>query len=303
MSVDPLLENPPPRTFQSTLRDGFEFGFHSLLRHAPIDLASDMGSALVRWNVPRNRPHIIEGARRNLKILRPELTTTEINASIHSFLDNVGRLMAEFSVLHRLVSAGRVSADATYGPLRTRLRDEPTLAIVLHTGNWEVFAADDHALGIECTTFAQPPETWAQRVIASRVRRSLGMKLLHGDLRGLETARKELEAGGLISIFGDEAENGRSMAPLFGRPPHRKGNLAAAAWLARRSEARLIVCHGRRTGKSRFMLHSTPFFHLPAPVKHSQQQLLDDVAALNEIIEPIIRANLDQWYFLDDRID
>jgi KDO2-lipid IV(A) lauroyltransferase len=302
--TDPLLENPPPRTISSTLRDGYELGLHALLRRAPIDLASDTGSAIVRWSVPRNRPWIIEGARRNVGLLRPDLESEEIDGFVQRFLDNVGRLMAEFSVLHRLFPAGRVEVTSALDALSPRRGGwEPTLAIVLHTGNWEVFAAGLHDRGVSCTTFAQPPETWAQRVIASRVRRSFGLSLLHGDVRGLLAARKELEAGGLVAIFGDEARAGRAMAPLFGRPPHRDGNLSVAAWLARKTDARIMVGYARRLEKSRFVLDATTPFRLPAPTRKPSDQILDDVAMLNEVVEPIVRANLDQWYFLDDRID
>ena|SRR6056297_3754931 len=302
---DPFFENPPPRTVVSTLRDAYELGIYSVLRHAPIDVASDVGSAIVRWSVPRNRPWIIKGARRNLRILRPDLEPEAIDSTINSFLDNVGRLMAEFSVLHRLCGQGRIELSPGMVALRASLkrRDEPTLALVLHTGNWEVLAADLHHQGITCTTFAEPPQTWAQRFIASKVRRSLGMHLLHGDVRGLGAAREELAAGGLVSIFGDEAKAGRSMSPLFGRQPHREGNLAAAAWLARRTDARIFVCHVRRIYRSRFYVDGSAPFRLGPATKRSNDQILEDVAALNEVVEPIIRANLDQWYFLDDRID
>lgn len=302
---DPFFENPPPRTVASTLRDAYELGLYAALRRAPIDIASDVGSALVRWNVPRNRPWIIKGARRNLSVLRPDLGRDGVDATIRSFLDNVGRLMAEFAVLHRLAPAGRIDVADHLLDLYDSLkrRDEPTLAIILHTGNWEVLGADLYNRGVPCTTFAEPPETWAQRYIASGVRRTLGMRLLHSNARGLVAARAELTAGGLVSIFGDEARAGRSMAPLFGRSPHRDGNLAVAAWLARKTDARIVVRYVRRTRKSRFIVDGSTPFRLGPATKQAKDQIMDDVAALNEIIEPIIQANLDQWYFLDDRID
>ncbi len=90
------------------------------------------------------------------------------------------------------------------------------------------------------------------------------------------------------------------MAPLFGRPPHDRGNLAIAARLARKQKCRLAVSHVERLPGCRFRLNITAPFDLP---DEPGRTVLDDVAFLNAKIEPIILRNLDNWYFLDDRID
>lgn len=299
---DPLLEKPPVHTLKSRLWDAYELSFHRLLRHAPIDMVSGIGGSIVRWSVPRNRPWIIEGARRNLRQLRPDLDQAQTDATVRSFLDNVGRLMGEFSVLHRLFGDGRIRFSDELLHAKDRVGERATLALILHTGNWEVIAAALHGYGIPCATFAVPPETWAQRIIATRVRRSLGMTIMPPDVRGLRQARKVLEGGGLAAIFPDEARHGRIMAPLFGRPPHKDGNLAIAAWLARRTGARLIVLSCRRTGNCRFTVSGTSYFDLPPESGGDENQALKDVEFLNGVVEPHVMRNLDQWYFLDDAL-
>jgi len=177
---------------------------------------------------------------------------------------------------------------------------EPLLAIALHTGNWEAMGAGLQHLGISTATFYEPPRSAAQRQIAIATRQRLGFKLLAPDQHGLREAIALLRAGGNVIIFGDEARAGRTMAPLFGRPPHDKGNLAIAARLARKLKCRLVVSHVERLPHCRFRLHITAPFSLPDAAGRS---LLDDVGFLNAKIEPVILANLDTWYFLDDRID
>lgn len=301
--MDPLLANPPVHTIRSRLHDAVYYALYYGLRHAPIDFVSDLGSAIVRWSVPRNRPWIIEGARRNLKRLWPDATDLAIETAIHAFLDNVGRMMAEFATLPRLHRAGRVQVTERFERCAAVLREAPTVIIVLHTGNWEACAAAVHARGLSVADFAVPPETWAQRVIATKVRKQLGIKLLGTDTRGLRTARRELQNGETVSIFCDEARAGIVMAPLFGREPHRNGNLAVAAWLARDSNARIVVMYCRRLQKSRFLIDATDFFHMPAQASSADRKVPNDVAYLNAVIEPIILANLDQWYFLDNPTD
>lgn len=298
--TDPLLANPPVHTLRSRLQDAVYYALYYGLRNAPIDFVSDLGSAFVRWSVPRHRPWVIEGARRNLARHWPDADKAAVDAAIQRFLDNVGRMMAEFAALPRLHQAGRIQVSERFERGAKELTAAPTVAILLHTGNWEVCAAALHARNLSVADFAIPPETWAQRVIATKVRKQLGIRMLSTDAHGLFGARRELQNGGTVSIFCDEARAGIGMAPLFGRPPHRDGNLAVAAWLARKSGSRIVVVNCRRLTKSRFLIDATDYFHLPPEAASGEKRDLDDVAYLNTIIEPIIRANLDQWYFLDN---
>lgn len=283
----------------SRLQDIWERSVHSLLKLAPIEAASAVGSLLTRLNVRYFRQEISAGARRNLAIHHPDWTKADIEAGIWRFLDNVGRIMGEFSVLHRLASEGRL-AFSGFEPILAIQGKEPLLAIALHTGNWEAMGAGLQHLGIKTATFYLPPASAAQRQIAIETRERLGFRLLSPDHQGLRDAISILRAKGNVIIFGDEARDGRAMAPLFGRPPHGHGNLAIAARLARKMNCRLVVSHVERLPDCHFMLHITAPFHLP---DGPGQTLTDDVAFLNAQIEPIILKNLDSWYFLDDRID
>lgn len=303
MTEHPLLENAPPHTLRSRLSDAFEFGMFHLLRLLPIDVASDIGSVLARRNIRKNLPHVIEQGRANLKRLKPEWDDATIEQTLFSFQDNVGRLMAEFATLHRLIDAGRIFVDEASSQHLASVGERPTLLIGLHLGNWEILFPYHDAKGIKVTTFAVPPDTWARRVLASRVRTSFGVTILPPDRRGLHRGHQALKRGGPVLIFCDEARNGITMAPLFGRTAHRKGNLAIAAWLMRQTSCHAMVVHCRRTRKSHLELQaSAPFTLQPTEVPF-KEHVLQDVTFLNDKIEPIIRENLDQWYFLDDKIE
>jgi KDO2-lipid IV(A) lauroyltransferase len=284
-------------SFQSKLQYVWEYGMHRVLSLLPIDLGGDIGSAIVRFNVRHNRPQIITGARRNLLRLRPNSANQEIDATIYSFLDNIGRLMAEFSTLDRLIPAGRVTIE---GDDVVRLVNRtPIVAIILHTGNWEVLSAAIANWGVQVSSFYAPPETLAQRQIAESVRRCLGVRLLEPGSRGVREAVRTLSADGVVAIFGDEARGGHIKAPLFGRAPHQDGNLAIAARLIRKTNAAIVIAHCVRTQRSNFHLtFQGPVAMSLAP--GAKPDVLADVAYLNGLIEPIVRAHLDQWYFLDD---
>jgi KDO2-lipid IV(A) lauroyltransferase len=281
------------------LQETWEYSIHSLLKVTPIEWASAVGSFLARTNVRYFRKEVAVGARRNLAIHLPGLSEAEIEVRVQRFLDNVGRMMGEFSILHRLQAEGRLEFDGFDAVLAVN-GQEPLLAIALHTGNWETVGPGLQHLGIKAATFYEPPESPAQRRIAIETRERLGFRLLSPDQRGLRDAISILKANGNVIIFGDEARGGRTMAPLFGRPPHERGNLAIAARLARKLKCRLVVSHVERLPQCHFRLHITPPFSLP---DDPARTLLDDVAFLNAKIEPIILRHLDSWYFLDDSIE
>ncbi len=276
----------------------YQLGLHRALRHAPVEAASALGGMLVRANVRFNRPEIIVGARRNLIRHRPDLNPSEIDAMIWRFLDNVGRHMGECSLIKRVVDQGRVEMTG-HGPSQKLSGQVPLLSIHLHTGNWEMFGPALVRHGLPVATFYEPPTSAVQRSIIEEVRSRAGFALLTPDRRGLRAAISRLKGNGLVSIACDEARGGTLMAPLFGRQPHDKGNLAIAARLARSTGARLVIAYCERRPNCRFTLHVTEPFTLPDP----GGGLLEDVRFLNDRIEPIIMAHLDQWYFLDDCIE
>jgi lauroyl/myristoyl acyltransferase len=244
-----------------------------------------------------HRPEIIAGARRNLAIHRPDLGEEEIRAFIWRFLDNVGRFMSEFSVLTRIHTEGRVELLGA-APVQAIHGTVPILTIVLHTGNWEVFGLALRDANLPVATFYETPPRAAQQRIVVEMRHKIGFQLLDPSPRGMRDAIALLKRNHIVAIFGDEARKGHLMAPLFGRPPHDRGNLALAVRLARRNGAKIVIAHSERLEGCRFRMHISPPFSLP----EDDSGVVADVAFLNERIEPIILANLDRWYYLDDSL-
>jgi Kdo2-lipid IVA lauroyltransferase/acyltransferase len=152
--------------------------------------------------------------------------------------------------------------------------------------------------GIPLASFYAPPEDPFEREVALWSRGRFGVELLSPDTRGARDGLRLLRQNRVVMIFPDEARQGVTMGPLFGRPPHDRGNLAIAARLARHAGADFVICHSTRIGPCRFHLDFGAPFSLP-PVSGSAD-ILADVKVLNDRIEPIICANIPRWYFLDD---
>lgn len=265
----------------------------------PTERSTDFGVFVTTQNVTHNRPEILEGARRNLKIHFPEASDAEIEAKIGEFLDGVGRFMAEFAVMNRLIPEGRLNFVGLEN-FRAVAGQGPIIALGLHTGNWETFGPAFAHANIPLASFYDPPVNPFERQIAESTRARFGVRLLTPDASGTREAIRLLRQNQVVMIFPDEARDGQIMGPLFGRAPHLKGNLAIATRLARHTGARFAICHSERRGKGRFDLFFGEPFALPEITGRPEHHA--DVAFLNSHVEPVVKANLPRWYFLDDSL-
>ena len=270
---------------------------HHAMRCLPIAFVSNLGARLAWLKIRFIDPAVARKARANIRQHFPAMAETEVEQLVWRFVDNVGRLMAEFSIVHRLTSSERMELVGIEAP-RANLGKIPTIALCLHLGNWEVMAAAMQKIGVTIASISEVPENAAHRDIAEVTRSGLNVKVLSPDRIGALQALSILKGNGVLAIFPDEKRDGTMMAPLFGRPPHIKGNLALAAKFARRTGAQLVVVYCERVEDVRFRLHfEEPFFMDP-----EGDDALADVAFINSRIEPIILRHLAQWYYLDDPI-
>lgn len=174
----------------------------------------------------------------------------------------------------------------------------PVILTALHIGNWELLAPLVVNSGIPFSTTYMPPRQRARAWIADRVRRSSGVALLPPGKDAIRPSLSLLKAGGTVCYFCDEAFGGWIRGPLFGRPPHLEGNLATVVRLARISGARICPVYVVRETGAWFSVHALPAIEL-AP---GRGDVVEDVLQLNAAIEPVVRAHLDQWYFLFDSL-
>lgn len=272
--------------------------FYGLLRFLPSEWASNIGSFGYRVNAKLALKQAMANTKANLRFHKPEATEAELDAMVMEFYDGVGRVAAEFAVMHRFWDEGRFTVTGLE-PFQAAYRTRPILALCVHTGNWETFSPVFQKAGIKLNSIIQPPGSAFERFIVQLVRERFNVSVIEPDIRGIRTAIRVLRENGVVSMFPDEARNGVSYGPLFGRSPHDKGNLAIAARLARMTGASIQIGHCRRIGACRFALTFEPQFEMPV---RESEDILADVAFLNDRIEPVVLANIPRWYFLDDAI-
>ena len=290
-----LLADRRAPTLRNRLLDAWEIAQYRVFRHMPIDLGPRLAAPGIIAGIKRDRPWVLERARANLKRHRPWASEAQIEAWVEAFLENIARYIGETPGIGRYMKAGRIEIRIAEGT-RAVFRRGGVIALCLHTGNWEVMLEALKALDLRAACAPIEWETRGQTWVINDLRRRNGLHHLTRDHAGVRAAYKIVKEGGLLAIFVDEARAGRLMAPLFGRPPHAEGNLAIAAKLARHTGAAMVLWHTTRLPEGRFRVTISDAIEL----SKEPRGLLDDVAFLNGVIEPVVLEHLEQWFWLDD---
>jgi KDO2-lipid IV(A) lauroyltransferase len=250
----------------------------------------------------RGHPNAEARARALLMRLRPDLATPETLATaLDGLWENVGRTYAEFSVIHRMLPAGRSTLsdparlDAIYAD------DRPLILCFVHLGNWELLGLQmaDHPRihrGRPVVAVTMPPTNRAHALIAAHQRRVLPVDLIPMDRRIWHTIAERLRRpGGIAWLAADDVAGGRVFAPHFGRRLRLDGNLGKIVRLAAATGARILPIYSERVEGARFVSHLLPLIDVPRE-RRDEAVLLAHVARIDALFAPIVRRLLLQWY-------
>lgn len=287
------------------ISDNIWNGLHLLghfgLKLLPMDACSNFGARLGVFAIPRFHKAAEKRARATIAKLSPHLSPAEQEAL---FLENCrtqGRLMTEFSVINRLANHPERIEVHNIEWVADAAKRGPVIFVGMHLGNWEIGPIVLKRAGLVPYVNYTPPPGRAKAWISERVRRKNGLNFLPPGLEGIRPAVRVLKSGGIVSAFCDEGVGGKIRGPLFGRKPHLEGNLAMTIRLARMTGATICPWYNLRKDGFTFVCQALPPITLPPEAKNGER-IIEDIALLNAVIEPMIRAHLDQWFFLDNAI-
>jgi KDO2-lipid IV(A) lauroyltransferase len=277
-----------------------QFSVHHALRVLPVDACSDIGGAIGAWLGRYRFPNANARARETLARLRPELSPPDIEAGVENCWRNVGRAAAEYSVLGRIWSEGRIAVEGIEHYRQARAQGRPIVGLAMHLANWEILGLAAFKLGFPVSGIYQPPKNRFEHRIIVNARRRYGADLVTPGRRGAREALQILKnRSAAFGVYIDGAIDGDVEAPAFGRPLRLEGNLAVTARLATMTGAAVMPSFARRLEGARFKV----IFQPPVSLARSgdrARDLAENVAQLNAVTEDIIRANLDQWPMLFD---
>lgn len=307
------MPDPPPRRVRwrrwrrywldDTLLAALDYPLHYLFRVMPTGCGSAVGWLLgvvngrTRFRAARAR------ARRGyVQLSGARVGADTVDRAVDRLFGNIGRVMAEFSVLDRLWREGRIAPAGAEHLLAARGDGRPVIVMGLHLGNWEAIGPTLSGLGLRYQFIYQPPRSRFVHRIAIAARRRYGAELLSPGVGAARAARRRLvEERGVLLIFADDERRGHVNAPLFGRPVRRRANLPIIARLAAASGAAVIPCYVERLRGARFRTVFLPPVAL-APDAADPAALAENILRLDRAITPPVLARLDQWYMLVDYV-
>jgi KDO2-lipid IV(A) lauroyltransferase len=182
----------------------------------PIEAASRLGGWILRLIGPLTGTHKV--AERNLRIAFPHMGLEERRRLLTEQWESLGRLTAEFQLMHRITPAtGRVQIVGGER-LRAVAQSGKTAVLVSgHFSNWEVMAAVIVHLGVQCqVTYRAANNPYIDKRIID-TRKSYGVTLMAP--KGGDGSREVLAAmaqGEAVALLNDQKFNRGLVMPFFG---------------------------------------------------------------------------------------
>jgi KDO2-lipid IV(A) lauroyltransferase len=269
-----------------------------LARLFPIDSVSDFGAWLFRTLGPRTSAQRV--AERNLRIAFPDAPDAEIARLLAAQWEELGRWIAEFPILDRIVAdPARVTVEGGGRLAEIAAGAGPVVFISGHFSAFEVMAAAIVRAGVPCQiTYRAMNNPYVDaRVRENRVR--YGVRLFAP--KGLEGARELMRAlsrGESVALMNDQKFNGGVAAPLFGVMAH---TAPGPSTFALRFGVPLQPMSVQRTGPgARFKV----IVHEPIRLEDTGDRDADvaaGVARVNAFIEERVRARPWEWFWVHKR--
>ena len=301
----PPAESEPQRSLLGRVvnnaRGAVKYGVHHGLRLLPIDWCSYVG-VLGAKSAPMRYPDSDRRARRLFQRLRSEAAHPAwLEAAMDRLWRNIGRTMAEYSVLDRLWGAGRIDVEGVHHFDAAKATGRPRIIIGLHLGNWEVIGPALIQTGHPVNVVYLKPDNEFEHQIVRKVRYRYGVRLVtpttQSPREAIRILQKNEEAFG---IYVDELARGRVHGPAFGRPLRNMGNIAYVARLALMTGAMVLPIYAVRVGdRAQFKVTFLPPLEM-ADTGNRDADVMENIRRIDALIDPIVKAHLDQWYYALD---
>ncbi len=278
-----------------------QLAFARLVAPLPPEAPAALGRALgaITARIDEGRP-FVGHMRRAIAIIRPDLDEAGREALLASWWRNVGMTHALFPALDAIARPGRFTVHGKDKLAAADADPRPTMYLLVHLGNWELLrnVAVDHVSRPSFGIYEPQPNRFQNRLVFEG-RSAKGMRVFPPS-RTLPKMMLGLMRGGCNpALFIDEVSDGRCKFPLWGRELPSRSNVVTFLHLAHRTGARVQPAHFLRDAPGRASLHVLETIE-PSPDQPRDAYVAETALRLNAIFEPVIAANLDQWYMLKD---
>lgn len=230
----------------------------------------------------------------NLAHARPDLPADEVRRLQRAVPGNIGRALGELyagEVFLRRVRRLPLEGPGAESLEEARRAGRPIVAVTGHLGSYDAMraalAGHGHAVGGLYRPLRNP---YVNRHYVAALSAVAGPVFPRGR-EGLGAMLRHLRGGGLLGLLTDLWVHDGAELDFFGRPARTS---LAPAELARRYDALLLPVYGvrRRDGIS-FDLR------VHAPIPHGTPAAM--MQAVNDDLEAMVRAHMDQWFWVHRR--
>lgn len=268
-----------------------------VFRMMPVDVASALGGRALRLIGPLSGAR--KTAERNLSIAFPDLAPAERRRLLVAQWDNLGRLTAEFQLMHRITPAtGRVEIVGGERLRAVAQSGRPAVLVSGHFSNWEVMAAVIVHLGVQCqVTYRAANNPYIDRRIIE-TRRRYGVTLMAP--KGGDGSREVLGAmakGESVALLNDQKFNQGVEAPFFGV---RARTAPGPTKFALRFGCPMIPMSVERLEGARFRVTIWDSI-APPDTGDRQADIEQGVRNVNAFIEARVREHPGEWFWTHKR--
>ena len=263
----------------------------------PLETASRLGGAILRRLGPFTGAHKV--AERNLRIAFPHLPASERRKLLDAQWEGLGRLTAEFQLMHRLTpESGRIEIVGGARLREVARSGKPAVLISGHFSNWEVMAAVIMHLGVKCqVTYRAANNPYIDKRIIE-TRRSYGVTLMAP--KGGDGSREVLKAmgdGESVALLDDQKFNQGIALPFFGVAAY---TAPGPTKFALRFGCPMIPMCVERLQGARFRV--TIYDSIAPPNTGDRAADIEEgVRRVNAFIEARVRERPEQWFWTHKR--
>ena len=235
----------------------------------------------------------------NLAHALPELDSDARTAALTEAWDNLGRTMAEYTVLPTLVrddQAWRVTVEG-YEPLAAlSAAGKPALLFAAHLGNWEVIPVALSRLMKPLTIVYRPANNPLVDGLIARIRTGYTAGMAPKGSAGARQIMRALGAGGHVFMVVDQKLNTGFEIPFFGRGAFTG---PAVASFAARFQCPVFPIRTERLAGCTFKV--TVEAPWPPPEQNDDDTVRAFLTRMNQTLEAWIRARPGQWLWMHRR--
>lgn len=282
-----------------------DLALYRLMRLLPVPVASRLGAALAQSMGRRSHPGADARVAAAIRRLRPDLATTPaaLERAQVRFWAHVGRIYAEYCLLHKLAPGRRSEIDDpdTFNAVLSDGR--PVIVPFVHLGNWETCgsALSWSAPHRVCALSNPMPPNRVQAQIATLQHARLPLRVLTFDGNVWRHALQHLDRpGAILFVAVDEVVEGRVSVPSFGRQLAPSANVQKVVRMAARTGAIILPLYSERLGGANFCTRVLKPMEFQKQPKLEADQQQTGVRQLDQAYENVVLRLIDQWFGLLD---